>query len=146
MSNEDKSHMNGAEGKKLTHKALQVAMHLHERHDFHLAVATDGAKRGEITDRMEPQKISETTYGAWLGPESAEILKKKREKATALQQRQGIRLNQTDMLRVVGESYAEGWGTRPQQQKRSSSRYLPYSKKYKHNKQWNITTTEKLGS
>eukprot|EP00965_Chrysotila_dentata_P257307 6212846-Pleurochrysis_carterae.AAC.1 len=42
---------------------------------------------------MESQKISETTYGAWLGPESAEILRDKREKATALQQRLG---NQTE--------------------------------------------------
>eukprot|EP00965_Chrysotila_dentata_P017417 578694-Pleurochrysis_carterae.AAC.1 len=46
MPNEDIRHMNGADGKKLMHKALQVATHVHERHDFHLAVATDGAKRG----------------------------------------------------------------------------------------------------
>eukprot|EP00965_Chrysotila_dentata_P026315 872136-Pleurochrysis_carterae.AAC.5 len=68
-------------------------MHLHKRHDFHLAVATDGAKKEETKDRMESQKILETTYGAWLGPELAEILREKREKATALQQRLGIKLN-----------------------------------------------------
>eukprot|EP00965_Chrysotila_dentata_P208011 6184462-Pleurochrysis_carterae.AAC.1 len=93
MSKADISHMNGADGKKLTHKTLQVAMALHERHDFYLAVATDGAKRGETQDKMESQKISETTYGVWLGPESAGIVRDKREKARAIQQRLGIKLN-----------------------------------------------------
>eukprot|EP00965_Chrysotila_dentata_P099234 3281361-Pleurochrysis_carterae.AAC.1 len=101
MSKEDIRHMNGADGKKLTHKTIQVAMALHERHDFHLAVATDGAKKGETQDRMEPQKVSETTYGAWLGPELAEILRDKKKKVTALQQRLGVKLNQMDKLRAV---------------------------------------------
>eukprot|EP00965_Chrysotila_dentata_P201198 6180444-Pleurochrysis_carterae.AAC.1 len=33
-----------------------VAMSLHERHTFHLAVATDGAKQGGTKDRMETEK------------------------------------------------------------------------------------------
>eukprot|EP00965_Chrysotila_dentata_P036001 1198178-Pleurochrysis_carterae.AAC.3 len=77
MSKEDISHMNGMDGKKLTHKTIQVAMALHERQNFHLAVATDGAEKGETQDRMESQKVSETTYGVWQGPESAEILREK---------------------------------------------------------------------
>eukprot|EP00965_Chrysotila_dentata_P219107 6190937-Pleurochrysis_carterae.AAC.1 len=44
---EDIRHMHGADGKKLTHETLLVAMSSHERHDSHLAVATDGAKKGE---------------------------------------------------------------------------------------------------
>eukprot|EP00965_Chrysotila_dentata_P246551 6207229-Pleurochrysis_carterae.AAC.1 len=108
MSKEDISHMNGADGKKLTHTTLQVAMALHERHDFYSAVATDRAKKGETKDRMESQKISETTYVVWLGPELAEILRDKREKATALQQKLGIKLNQTDKLRTVEQGVLSG--------------------------------------
>eukprot|EP00965_Chrysotila_dentata_P179085 5914015-Pleurochrysis_carterae.AAC.1 len=108
MSKEDISHMNGADGKKPTHKTIQVAMALHERHDFHLAVATNGAKKGETQDRVESQKVSETTYGVWLGPESAEILKGKREKATALQYRLGVKLNQSDKLRAVEQGILSG--------------------------------------
>eukprot|EP00965_Chrysotila_dentata_P030899 1029402-Pleurochrysis_carterae.AAC.1 len=77
MSKEDISHMNGADVKKLTHKTIQVAMALHERHNFHLAVATDGAKKGKTQDRMESQKVLETAYGVRQGPESAEILRGK---------------------------------------------------------------------
>eukprot|EP00965_Chrysotila_dentata_P109382 3615048-Pleurochrysis_carterae.AAC.1 len=42
MSKEDIAHMNAASGKKLTYDTLNVAMSLHERHAFHVAVATDG--------------------------------------------------------------------------------------------------------
>eukprot|EP00965_Chrysotila_dentata_P160878 5312491-Pleurochrysis_carterae.AAC.2 len=47
MATEDVAHMNSASGKKLTYDTLNVAMTLHERHTFHLAVATDGSKRGD---------------------------------------------------------------------------------------------------
>eukprot|EP00965_Chrysotila_dentata_P114568 3786624-Pleurochrysis_carterae.AAC.1 len=46
MAKEDVAHMNSASGKKLTYDTLNVALTLHERHTFHLAVATDGSKRG----------------------------------------------------------------------------------------------------
>eukprot|EP00965_Chrysotila_dentata_P033223 1106413-Pleurochrysis_carterae.AAC.1 len=62
ISRKDIRHMNGADGKKLTYKTLRVAMALHERHAFHLAVATNGAKKGGTRDRMETQRMSETTY------------------------------------------------------------------------------------
>eukprot|EP00965_Chrysotila_dentata_P183781 6068281-Pleurochrysis_carterae.AAC.3 len=45
LSKEDVTHMNSASGKKLAYDTLEVAMSLHERHTFHLAVATDGAKK-----------------------------------------------------------------------------------------------------
>eukprot|EP00965_Chrysotila_dentata_P008080 263641-Pleurochrysis_carterae.AAC.2 len=79
MSKQDIGHMNGAEGKKLTHKALRVALALHARHNFHLAVATDGAKKGE--------RVTGWSHRAWQGPESAKILRDKRKKATALHER-----------------------------------------------------------
>eukprot|EP00965_Chrysotila_dentata_P217310 6189913-Pleurochrysis_carterae.AAC.3 len=85
--------MNGAEGKKLTYETLLAAMSLHERHDFHIAVATDGAKKGGTKDRMETHRILETIHGVWQGPESAKILRRKRREATTLQQRLGVTLN-----------------------------------------------------
>eukprot|EP00965_Chrysotila_dentata_P205282 6182867-Pleurochrysis_carterae.AAC.4 len=39
------------EREKLTYNALQVVMALHQRHTFHLAVATDGAKKEGTKDR-----------------------------------------------------------------------------------------------
>eukprot|EP00965_Chrysotila_dentata_P056410 1871871-Pleurochrysis_carterae.AAC.1 len=89
MSKEDFTHLKAPSGKKLTYDTLNVAMSLHERHNFHLAVATDGAKKGGNKDRGETQRLSETTYGAWQGPESAEILRNKWREATALQKRLG---------------------------------------------------------
>eukprot|EP00965_Chrysotila_dentata_P169640 5599723-Pleurochrysis_carterae.AAC.1 len=108
ISKEDTGHMNGADGKKLTHKALQVAMLFHERYVFHLAVATDRAKRGSIKDRTEAQRLSETTYGVWQGPALAEIIRDKREKATALEARLGIKLNQTKKLQAVEQGVSSG--------------------------------------
>eukprot|EP00965_Chrysotila_dentata_P130944 4328970-Pleurochrysis_carterae.AAC.1 len=87
IAKEDVAHMNPASGKKLTYDTLNVAITLHERHAFHLAVATDGSKKGGSKDRGETQRRSETTYGVWQGPDTAAILKSKREKATALQKR-----------------------------------------------------------
>eukprot|EP00965_Chrysotila_dentata_P005821 191540-Pleurochrysis_carterae.AAC.1 len=55
MTKEDVEHMNTASGKKLTLDTLNVAMTLHERHNFHMAVATDGANKGGTKDRGEPQ-------------------------------------------------------------------------------------------
>eukprot|EP00965_Chrysotila_dentata_P145836 4817976-Pleurochrysis_carterae.AAC.1 len=78
-------------------------MTLHERHehDFHLAVATDGAKKGGNKDGGETQRLSETTYGVWQGPESATILRDKRKDASTLQKRIGVRLDQMDKTRAV---------------------------------------------
>eukprot|EP00965_Chrysotila_dentata_P216870 6189626-Pleurochrysis_carterae.AAC.1 len=53
MSKEDIGQMNGASENFFTYDTVQVAMSLHERHTFHLAVATDGAKKGGTKDRME---------------------------------------------------------------------------------------------
>eukprot|EP00965_Chrysotila_dentata_P169808 5604837-Pleurochrysis_carterae.AAC.1 len=55
VSKEGVTHMNAASGKKLTYDTINVAMTLHERHTFHLAVATDGAKKGGTKDRGETQ-------------------------------------------------------------------------------------------
>eukprot|EP00965_Chrysotila_dentata_P141977 4693359-Pleurochrysis_carterae.AAC.1 len=77
MSKEDIAHMNAESEKKLTYDTLNVAMSLHERHKFHIAVATDG------------------------GSESMEILKNKRKEATTLQKRLGVTLNQVDKARAV---------------------------------------------
>eukprot|EP00965_Chrysotila_dentata_P089458 2953540-Pleurochrysis_carterae.AAC.1 len=63
IASEDIRQMNRAEGKKLTHEALLVALSLHVKHDFQVAVATDGAKKGGTKDRTETQRISETAYG-----------------------------------------------------------------------------------
>eukprot|EP00965_Chrysotila_dentata_P016967 563127-Pleurochrysis_carterae.AAC.1 len=41
IAKEDVAHTNSASGKKLTYDTLNVAMTLHERHNFHLAAATD---------------------------------------------------------------------------------------------------------
>eukprot|EP00965_Chrysotila_dentata_P096186 3178209-Pleurochrysis_carterae.AAC.1 len=82
MATEDVAHMNSASGKKLTYDTLNVALTLHERHTFHLAVATDGSKKGGSKDRGETQRLSETTYGVWKGPDSAAILESKRKEAT----------------------------------------------------------------
>eukprot|EP00965_Chrysotila_dentata_P256398 6212525-Pleurochrysis_carterae.AAC.1 len=73
-----------------------------------MTVATDGAKTGGTKDRMETQRLSETTYGVWQGPESAEILRNKRREATALQERLGVRLNQTDKTRAVEQGVLSG--------------------------------------
>eukprot|EP00965_Chrysotila_dentata_P128484 4247852-Pleurochrysis_carterae.AAC.1 len=95
VEKEDVAHMNSASGKKLTYDTLNVAMTLHERHTFHLAVAsTDGSKRGGSKDRGETQRLSETTYGVWQGPDSAAILKSKRKEATVLQKRIGVTLDE----------------------------------------------------
>eukprot|EP00965_Chrysotila_dentata_P198734 6178987-Pleurochrysis_carterae.AAC.1 len=93
--------MNETGGKKLTQKALQVALSLHERHAFHVAVATDGARKGGTKDRTEINRLSATTYGAWQGPESADILRHKRQNAAALQERLGVALNQMDKTHAV---------------------------------------------
>eukprot|EP00965_Chrysotila_dentata_P134906 4462438-Pleurochrysis_carterae.AAC.2 len=100
--------MNRAEGKKLTYDALRVALSLHEMHEFHVAVATDGAKKGGTKDRTEAQRISETTYGVWQGPESAKILRDKQRMANSLQDRLGIQLNQTDKLHAVEQGILSG--------------------------------------
>eukprot|EP00965_Chrysotila_dentata_P175861 5805463-Pleurochrysis_carterae.AAC.1 len=89
ITTEDIRQMNGVEGKKLTCETLEVALSLHEKYDFHIAVATDGAKKGGTKDRTEPQRISETTYGVWQGPDSMKILKEKQREATILQDRLG---------------------------------------------------------
>eukprot|EP00965_Chrysotila_dentata_P121188 4007748-Pleurochrysis_carterae.AAC.1 len=101
MTKEDMEDMNTASGKKLTFDSLDVAMTLHERHNFHLAVATDGAKKGGNKDRGETQRLSETTYGVWQGPESAMILEDKRNEASILQTRIGVQLDQADKKRAV---------------------------------------------
>eukprot|EP00965_Chrysotila_dentata_P171712 5666468-Pleurochrysis_carterae.AAC.1 len=44
---------------------------------------------------------TETTYGVWQGPESATILGNKRKKATVLQTRMGVTLDQMDKTRAV---------------------------------------------
>eukprot|EP00965_Chrysotila_dentata_P022597 748237-Pleurochrysis_carterae.AAC.1 len=93
---EDITHMSTMSGKKLSYDTLNVAMTLHERHNFHMAVATDGAKKGGNKDRGETQRLSETTYGVCQGPESASILRDKWNNASALQKRVGVRLDQTD--------------------------------------------------
>eukprot|EP00965_Chrysotila_dentata_P107362 3546792-Pleurochrysis_carterae.AAC.1 len=82
IAKEDVAHMNSASGKKLTYDTLNVAMTLHERHNFHLAVATDGSKKGGNKDRGETQRLSETSYGVWQGPDTAAILESKRKDAT----------------------------------------------------------------
>eukprot|EP00965_Chrysotila_dentata_P176281 5820634-Pleurochrysis_carterae.AAC.1 len=107
-SKEDVTHMNTASGKKLTYDTLVVAMTLHERHTFHIAVATDGAKKGGSKVRGETQKLSETTYGAWQGPDSVEILNNKRREATALQKRLGVRFDQTDKLLAIKQGILSG--------------------------------------
>eukprot|EP00965_Chrysotila_dentata_P156175 5159440-Pleurochrysis_carterae.AAC.2 len=83
-------------------------MALHERHIFHLAVATDGAKKGGTKDRGETQRLSETTYGVWQGPESAVILENKRKEATVLQKRIGSTLDQMDKARAVEQGVLNG--------------------------------------
>eukprot|EP00965_Chrysotila_dentata_P187915 6172421-Pleurochrysis_carterae.AAC.1 len=108
VTKEDVTHLNAASGKKLTYDTLNVALTLHERHTFHLAVATDGAKKGGTKDRGEPQRLSETTYGVWQGPESAEILDNKRRDATALQKRLGVSLDQTDKIRAIRQGILSG--------------------------------------
>eukprot|EP00965_Chrysotila_dentata_P249600 6208978-Pleurochrysis_carterae.AAC.5 len=45
MTPEDIRQMNGAEGKKLTHETFSIALSLNEKYGFHVAVATDGAKK-----------------------------------------------------------------------------------------------------
>eukprot|EP00965_Chrysotila_dentata_P089958 2969369-Pleurochrysis_carterae.AAC.1 len=90
ITTEDTRQMNGANGKKLTFETLEVALSLHEKYDFHVAVATDGAKKGGTKDRAEPHRISATTYGVWQGPESARIMRGKKREATALQDRLGV--------------------------------------------------------
>eukprot|EP00965_Chrysotila_dentata_P159772 5278667-Pleurochrysis_carterae.AAC.1 len=109
ISKEDIRHMNEMGGKKLTRMALEVALSLHEGHDFHVAVATDGAIKGWTKDRTEINRLSDTTYGAWHGPESAEILQCKRQEATALiQERLGVALNQTDKTQAVERGILSG--------------------------------------
>eukprot|EP00965_Chrysotila_dentata_P016976 563590-Pleurochrysis_carterae.AAC.1 len=108
IAKEDVEHMNSASGKKLTCDTLNVAMTLHERHTFHLAVATDGSKRGGSKDRGEAQRLSETTYGVWQGPDTAAILNNKRKEATALQKRVGVTLDQTDKIRGIEQGVLSG--------------------------------------
>eukprot|EP00965_Chrysotila_dentata_P262186 6214496-Pleurochrysis_carterae.AAC.1 len=108
ITTEDTRQMNGAEGKKLTYEAISAALSLHEKHDFHVAVATDGAKKGGTKDRMETQRISETTYGVWQGPESARILKGKQREANTLQERLGVQLNHMDKLQAVEQGMLSG--------------------------------------
>eukprot|EP00965_Chrysotila_dentata_P059712 1980950-Pleurochrysis_carterae.AAC.1 len=80
MAKEDVAHMNAASGKKLTYDTLQGGT----------------------------QRLSETTYGVWQGPELAEILRDKRKKATALQKRIGITLDQRDKARAVEQGVLNG--------------------------------------
>eukprot|EP00965_Chrysotila_dentata_P137257 4540039-Pleurochrysis_carterae.AAC.2 len=108
VTTEDIRNMNGAAGKKLTHETLSAALSLHEKHDFHVAVATDGAKKGGTNDRMETQRISETTYGVWQGSEAASILKEKQSNANSLQERLGIQLNHTDKIQAVEQGSLSG--------------------------------------
>eukprot|EP00965_Chrysotila_dentata_P031292 1041842-Pleurochrysis_carterae.AAC.1 len=108
LSKEDIAHMNSASGKKLTQDTLNVAMTLHERHSFHLAVATDGAKKGGTKDRGETQRLSDTTYGVWQGPESVDILKNKMKEATALQKRLGVKLDERDKLLAIEQGVLSG--------------------------------------
>eukprot|EP00965_Chrysotila_dentata_P104725 3459026-Pleurochrysis_carterae.AAC.1 len=108
IAKEDVAHMNSASGKKLTYDTLNVAMTLHERHAFHLAVATDGSKKGGSKERAETQRLSETTYGVWQGPDTAAILNRKREKATALQKRMGVVLDQLDKVHGVEQGVLSG--------------------------------------
>eukprot|EP00965_Chrysotila_dentata_P008072 263050-Pleurochrysis_carterae.AAC.1 len=108
LSKEDVEHMNSASGKKLTRDTLNVAMSLHERHSFHLAVATDGAKKGGTKDRGETQRLADTTYGVWQGPDSVEILKIKKKEASTLQKRLGIRLDQMDKTRAIEQGVLFG--------------------------------------
>eukprot|EP00965_Chrysotila_dentata_P113096 3736553-Pleurochrysis_carterae.AAC.1 len=47
IAKEDIAHVNEASGNKPTCDILEVALALHKRYDFHLAVAADGAKKGK---------------------------------------------------------------------------------------------------
>eukprot|EP00965_Chrysotila_dentata_P010680 347371-Pleurochrysis_carterae.AAC.2 len=108
ITTEDARHMNGDDGKKLTFEALEVALSLHEKYDFHIAAATDGAKKGGTKDRTESLRISDTTYGAWQDPESARILRGKKREAAALQNRLGVQLNQADKLLAIEQGILSG--------------------------------------
>eukprot|EP00965_Chrysotila_dentata_P182177 6015908-Pleurochrysis_carterae.AAC.1 len=108
MTSEDIQQMNGVGGKKLTYETLSTALTLHEKHDFHVAAATDGAKKGGTKDRTESQRISETTYGVWQGPESTKILREERREATTLQERLGVQLNQTDKVQAIEQGTLSG--------------------------------------
>eukprot|EP00965_Chrysotila_dentata_P017788 591787-Pleurochrysis_carterae.AAC.2 len=108
LSKEDVTHMNSASGKKLAYDTLEVAMSLHERYTFHLAVATDGAKKGGTKCRGETHRLSATTYGVWQGPDSAEIFRNKWKEASALQRRLGVKLDQADKLRAITQGALNG--------------------------------------
>eukprot|EP00965_Chrysotila_dentata_P023076 764779-Pleurochrysis_carterae.AAC.1 len=108
ITTEDTRQMNGGDGKKLTFETLEVALSLHEKYDFHVAVATDGAKKGGTKDRTEPHRMSVTTYGVWQGPESARILREKEREATALQDRLGVQLNHADKLLAIEQGILSG--------------------------------------
>eukprot|EP00965_Chrysotila_dentata_P186135 6145660-Pleurochrysis_carterae.AAC.1 len=54
------------------------------------------------------QRLSETTYGVWQGPESAAILRDKRDNASTIQKRIGIRLDQTDVKRALEQGILSG--------------------------------------
>eukprot|EP00965_Chrysotila_dentata_P055810 1850959-Pleurochrysis_carterae.AAC.1 len=108
MTKEDVGHMNERGGKRLTQRALQVALSLHKRHAFHVAVPTDGAKKGGTKDRTETNRLSAARYGAWQGPESADILRYKRQNATALQERRGVVLKQMDKTQAVERGVLSG--------------------------------------
>eukprot|EP00965_Chrysotila_dentata_P181787 6001098-Pleurochrysis_carterae.AAC.2 len=102
------AHMKTASGRKVTYDTLNVALSLHEKHCFHLAVATGGSKKGGNKDRGETQRLSETTYGVWQEPKSAEILRSKQREASALQKRLGVTLDQMDKTRAVEQGVLKG--------------------------------------
>eukprot|EP00965_Chrysotila_dentata_P213555 6187691-Pleurochrysis_carterae.AAC.1 len=108
ISKEVVAHMNAASGKKLTYDTLNVAMTLHERYNFHLAVAMDAAKKEGTKYRGEMHRLSETTYGVCQRPGSAEILRNKRKEASALQNRLGVTLDQMDKVRAVEQGVLTG--------------------------------------
>eukprot|EP00965_Chrysotila_dentata_P254778 6211989-Pleurochrysis_carterae.AAC.2 len=54
------------------------------------------------------QRISETTYGVWQGPESAKIRRGKQSEATTLQERLGVQLNQMDKMQAVEQGISSG--------------------------------------
>eukprot|EP00965_Chrysotila_dentata_P177783 5872156-Pleurochrysis_carterae.AAC.1 len=53
-------------------------------------------------------RLSETTYGVWQEPGSAEILRNKRREASALQKRLGVTLAQLDNARAVEQGVLKG--------------------------------------
>ena len=73
IDRQDRAALASTDGKKLNAKVMELALKLHQRHQFTDAAATDGSKQPDMYQpARSTRQRGKTSYGIWEGPDFPE--------------------------------------------------------------------------